>query len=224
MAVGFAAVLLGPALVYGTELDRSVAQAADDYDASPREPVKDGNAPCNGCLSATAAIEVALIYLDRAEIRYIGQPRAELLADFPWRGGKGLRWWLKGDIPDPWSDKKRSIEYGGEQGLAIGALRSPIGEKTWRVWYQTGWLGVDRINKRVDDGTLPLEALAWPPIKLERSLLVHSLTGELAKTRDEVIDHASDAFYRRHEEAKAAARQRAKTFLMTLASDGDHSE
>ena len=217
-------VLLVPALVHATEPDLASSLAPHNHGAAlSGESVFELNAPCDGCLSATAAIDIASVYLDQAHIKYI-DVRAELLGDFPWRGGKGLRWSFTGDIPDPWSGKKRSLEYLGERGVPSGESRTPMPDQTWQVWYQTGWLGVDRINERVEDGSLPLEALAWPPIKRERSLLVHSLTGELAKTRDEVIDHESDAFYSLHADAKTAARERARTLLLVATGQSAQDE
>lgn len=194
-----------------------------EYTDFDRNPVHDEYrpAPCTGCLDERSVIDVAKVYLAQAGIEYLGEPAAEVLKDFPWRGSRGLRWW--------WSDlnefgNRESVEYRGESGVARTASDTSdtaFEDLTWRVWYQTGWLSFDRIESRVDDGRLPLEALAWPPQRRASYFVVHARTGEMAMTHDVLIEDESEAFYRKHEEARAAAVNRAKALLKEDIERGD---
>ena len=174
------------------------------------------HAPCPGCLDQAAVVDIAKFYLKQADVVYIGEPTAEILDDFPWRGGPGMRWSYRTDRPDPISDL-RTVQYRGERDS--GDKRTLSGSLTWQIRYQTGWLAYDRIQELVDAGTLPLEALSWPLQKIQSSFVIHARTGEFGMTKDEVIEDESEAFYERHERAKLAAKDRVNYWLRTVAED-----
>lgn len=194
----------------------SIAGESATHGESAR-PTSDLVAPCPRCLDKAAIIDIARVYLKQADVVYLGEPTAEILEDFPWRGGRGLRWSYTTDRPDPVSGL-RTFKYRGEtEESADEILSSP--SLTWRVRYQTGWLRYGRIQELVDAGTLPLEALSWPPQKREGSFLIHALTGQLAMTIDWFIEDDSSEFYLRHERARLAAKERAGYWLRYVAGD-----
>ncbi len=173
-------------------------------------------APCAGCLDERAAVAVAEVYLYEAGLSYMGEPRAEIEKNFGWRGNAGLRWGFKRGEPHRFS-RQVVIEYGGEPNVPRDA---PPGEDlTWRVWYQVGWVSVDAIERYVERDVLPMEALAWPPQKIEYDFLIHARTGEVAKTKSESLVHASGSLVAREEAAKQAAKEYAVQWLL-----GDRAE
>ena len=155
-------------------MDWSRSRAAREY----------APAPCEGCLDEREAIEAATAFLDQQKIEYMGELRAEIMEDFPWQGNADL-WWHYNHEPIPWENKHKphspspppEVVYAGEDknGQPVPPSESPE-HVTWRVWYQIGWLNTRVVEVYVDEGRLPLEALAWPPVEEEDYILVHART------------------------------------------------
>lgn len=208
-------VLVNVATLYAAERPDSV------LDAQPGSTGTAGNAlqnqhPCTRCLNEAAVVDIAKVYLHQAGVFFIGEPSPEILKDFPWRGNNGLRWWFKDDVPDLITGQRMAVEYFGESGISNKDASGPAEDLTWRVKYQTGWVEFDRIEALVDAEALPLEALAEPPKKRESYFVIHALTGAIAMTDDEVMEGESQEFYRRHADAKSAARDRANSWLNAM--------
>ena len=184
-------------------------------------------APCEGCLDEQATVDVASEYLDNVGVDYI-DVWVEIFEDFPWRGDTELVWTYQlgpHALPQRWFQPQAAppplgpapIEYVGE---LMNGIRVPPADGqpdlTWRVWYQTGWVRVETIERHVDHGLLPLEALAWPPQRYAKSFLVHAQTGAIAATPIEGWVDTPTVWVERDRNAKEAATKLAKRWLTNL--------
>ena len=132
-----------------------------------------GPAPCGGCLSGQAALDVVETLLRRLEVSYL-DIRAELIADISW---------LTADRRHPpppvgLADAPYDYKYGPSLPLWVDAQA----DETWVVWYQTAWMSRDALESRIHAGMLPPEARSWGPLKGERYVLVNARTGQVDET------------------------------------------
>ena len=212
--------------------DERTWERAPETPAGPEEPLSTPLmeatvvVPCEGCLDEQAAAHVASEYLHNVGVDYI-ELWVEVILDFPWRGDTELVWaydWDQADPPQemplfgrhaappplgPWP-----IKYVGERlnGMPVPpSVGRP--DLTWRVWYQTGWIRVETIERHVDGGLLPLEALAWPPQRYAESFLVHARTGAIAATPIDGLIGAGKVLVERDRNAKQTAARVATRWI-----------
>lgn len=186
-------------------------------------------APCVVCLDEQAAVDVATEYLDSVGAHYV-EVWVEVLEDFPWRGDTELVWTYQPEPPEPPREVPLFGRYAAPPPLGPSPIKY-VGERmngipvppaegrpdlTWRVWYQNGWIGIETIEREVDNGFLPLEALAWPPQRYAKSFLVHARTGAIAATPIEGLVDTPTSWDERDRAAKAAATRLATRWLNQL--------
>lgn len=155
-----------------------------------------GPAPCEECLDERQAIDIVTTYLQENDIQYLGELHAEIAEDFPWMGHGELSFAYDRE-PATWDEKlasqmiepPRPIIYFAEHSNGLAVPRDDSQEDvTWRVSYQHGWIGFEYVEQEVDAGTIPIEALAWPPQKRERDVLVHARTRALKHLIDVTLE------------------------------------
>ena len=182
-------------------------------------------APCEGCLDEQATLNVASEYLDNFGVDYI-DVWVEIIEDFPWRGDTELVWTYELGPHGPPRQApapplgRGPIKYVGERmnGIPVPPAEGRP-DLTWRVWYQTGWIGVETIERYVDKGRLPLEALAWPPQRSTACFLIHARTGMIAATPIEGAMDVGALRIARDRTAKEAATSRAQQWLTNLQNE-----
>ena len=146
----------------------------EDSEAALSPPeTTDGAAPCDGCLSAHAAQDVVESLLFHLGVNHL-DIRAELVADIPW---------LTPDrrhppLPPELLDAPPDYPYGRKLPYWVDAKAAEI----WVVWYQTGWVSHEALEDRIRVGHFPPSARSWPPLKVERYVLVNARTGEVDET------------------------------------------
>lgn len=149
-------------------------EAQGDAPAPEGTPAKEaGPAPCGGCLSGNAALDVVETLLRRLEVSYLGI-RAELVAEMSW---------LTADRRHPpppvgLADAPHDYKYGPSLPMWVDAQADEI----WVVWYQTAWMSRDALESRIHAGMLPPAARSWGPLKGERYVLVNARTGDVDET------------------------------------------
>ena len=143
-----------------------------------------GPAPCAGCLTERAVLDVVetyLRYLDPVHLQggIWAQPLADVATEKP-----GL---VRG-LPKLPPGLLEAPEFN-PFGVTVDTRSYPV-ETTWLVWLQTGWVPRRAIEQRIRSvtetpdgrtfsGDLPEVALSWPPIKKETFVAVDGRTGEI---------------------------------------------
>ena len=131
--------------------------------------------PCEGCLAAAGALDVADTFLYHMRYqRYMGA-RAELYSTIAERlDAAGL--------PPPHKTFLPKLPAGlvdAPRGYSVGRNVLPKVERpseTWVIWVHMGWM--DK-QSSISLGDLPATAAAWPPLIQERFMLIDARSGEV---------------------------------------------
>lgn len=132
-----------------------------------------GSLPCEACLDERGALEVAEVFLFYVLPSHLGV-RAMLYSDIP--GDPHEQYLPK--LPNGLLDAPPDFDLGQAILLPEEADR----ETTWVVWVHTGWLSKVQLDEYIRAGELPHTAWSWPPVKVERYLLVDARTGKVWPT------------------------------------------
>ena len=167
---------------------RVVEPAAESFPPPPSPeaeamppPVADQDpGPCEGCLKAAAARDVAETLVAASGGAYL-DVRVDLAHDLPWYT-KERRW-----PPVPTEGLVDAPEYfsfgpklpgppcrGYEDPNCLGPR-----QEWWIVWFHVGWRHPREVESKIGQGVLPEVALAWPPIKREEYIIVDARSGRI---------------------------------------------
>ena len=174
-----------PAQVAGPSTARVVEPAAAAFPPPPEAgetPSAAGRdpGPCEGCLNASAARDVAETLVAASGGAYL-DVRVERAHDLTWYT-KERRW---PPVPtDGLVDAPEYFSFGPKlpgppcRGYEDPNCRGPR-EEWWIVWFHVGWRHPREVQNKIDEGVLPEVALAWPPIKREEYIIVDAFSGRI---------------------------------------------
>ena len=155
----------------------------DELGALPRKPAESvaGGAPCPGCLSVQAVLDVVETLLFHLGVNHL-DIRAEMVADIPWLTPERRY----PPLPDGIEGAPRDGMYYGRR---LPAWVDAKADEIWVVWYQTGWMSHEALEDRIRTGDFPPVARSWPALPIESYVLVNARSGE-------VDEHALRFLYR----------------------------
>ena len=158
------------------------AAAAADPDGPP--------APCDGCLDAAAALDLAeTLVAASGGMRRVGGGHGSYLGVRVDRA-HDLEWWTKKRryraVPtEGLLDAPEYLTFSGPKlpgppcrGYDDPKCRGPR-EEWWIVWLHVGWHYPHEWEDAIENGRLPETARAWPPIKREDYIIVDARTGRI---------------------------------------------
>ena len=174
-------------------------------------------APCEDCLDERAVLEAAVKYLWEVGLAYEAI-RTEIWERFPWCGIDADEV-VKHEIVGKFR-RDTSIAEQFQDAVRYHVRRPPgkrdesCQSETWRVWYQAGRLGYEHIERMVELGTFPVDALA-ADVPIEKSFLIHARTGVITG-----VDYLKDPAQReRDSEARRLVANWTRDRMASL--DGD---
>ena len=150
-------------------------------------------APCKGCLNEQQVVDVVRVYHRGMALYPLGY-RASIVRDFPWDGrssrdsrdGCYLR--PKDPYPDLTAHEKVNLPRSLKRNFA-DHCKEPLGDLTWRIEYQLGWIDSKQIVRQVNAGRRHESALNLAQLPRVRSMLIHAKTGKTP------MNHISDSLH-----------------------------
>ena len=139
-------------------------------------------APCEGCLNEQQVIDVLRVYHQSTDYQPLGD-RASIVRDFPWDGRSPLDsrrgCFLQPQDPYPNLTPYEKVNLPRSMKRYIAEhCKEPLGDVTWKVEYQLGWVSQEQIARDLRDGYRHHSALGLQ-IPWIGHILIHAKTGKI---------------------------------------------